>query len=208
MSTTFQKFAGVCAIFTGLAGLVYLASFLALKNPAALIPALALLLVGILAFVPLIAVYQRVRSTDEGFALWGLLLGIGGASGAAIHSAFDLSSNLHPPAVPFDYASPIDPRGFLTFAVAGLGAVVVSWLILRSRSFPSSIGYLGLVSGILLIALYLAYLVILSAASPLVLLLILLSGLAQPIWYLWLGWQLWQPERRVSAQEKMAPLRN
>jgi hypothetical protein len=33
--------------------------------------------------------YQRVRATDEGFALWGLLLGVGGASGAAIHAAFD-----------------------------------------------------------------------------------------------------------------------
>ncbi len=47
MSTTYQKFAGACAILTGVASLAYLILFIILKNPAALLPSLALILVGI-----------------------------------------------------------------------------------------------------------------------------------------------------------------
>ena len=86
----------------------------------------------------------------------------------------------------------MDPRGLLTFAIAGLAALVLSWLIVRGAKLPRTLGYLGVVSGLLLILLYIAYMVILDANNPLVLVLILLSGLIQPIWYLWLGWSLWQ----------------
>lgn len=192
MSMSFTKFGGILGLLAGVAGLLYLLFFLILKNPAALPAALSLLLVGIFASAALVALYQLVRAVDEGFALWGLLLGIGGAGGAAVHSAFDLASNLHPPTAPFDYASPIDPRGFLTFAVAGLAAIVLSWLIVRGATLPRTLGYLGIVSGVLLILLYIAYMVILDATNPIVLILVLLSGIIQPVWYLWLGWSLWQ----------------
>jgi len=204
MSASYQKFSGLLGIVTGLAGLLYLGFFVALKNPAALPAALSLLVVGICGSAVIVALYQLVRKVDEGFALWGLLLGIAGAGGAAIHSAFDVASNLHPPATPFDYASPIDPRGFLTFAVAGLGAIVVSWLILRGSVLPRAVGYLGIVAGLLLIALYVAYLVLLNATDPLVLGLVLISGIVQPVWYLSVGWSLLQGEtarvgRRVAT---------
>lgn len=192
MSMSFTKFGGILGLLAGVAGLLYLLFFLILKNPAALPAALSLLLVGIFASAALVALYQQVRAVDEGFALWGLLLGIGGAGGAAVHSAFDLASNLHPPTAPFDYASPIDPRGFLTFAVAGLAAIVLSWLIVRGATLPRTLGYLGIASGVLLILLYIAYMVILDATNPIVLILVLLSGIIQPVWYLWLGWSLWQ----------------
>ncbi len=174
-------------ILAGIAGLAYLVLFFVLKNPAALLPALSLLVVGSCASATLVAVYHRVRKVDEGFALWGLLLGIGGAGGAAIHAAFDVANNFSPPKTPFDYASPIDPRGFLTFAVAGLAAIALSWLIARGRVFSRALGYFGILSGGLLIALYLAYMIILNALNPIVLVLVVLSGLAQPIWYLWLA---------------------
>ena len=184
---SFERFGGWMGILAGLAGLAYLALFFMLKNPAALLPALSLLIVGICASATLVAVYDRVRKVDEGFALWGLLLGIGGAAGAAIHAAFDMANNFNPPKTPFDYASPIDPRGFLTFAVAGLAAIVLSWLIVRGGVFSRALGYFGILSGGLLIALYLAYTIILNALNPVVLVLVVLSGLVQPIWYLWLG---------------------
>ncbi len=186
-TTSFEKFGGLMGILAGIAGLAYLVLFFALKNPGALLPALSLLIVGICASATLVAVYNRLRQVDAGFALWGLLLGIGGAGGAAIHAAFDVANNLNPPPTPFNYASPIDPRGFLTFAVAGLAAIVLSGLIIRGAVFSRALGYFGMFSGVLLIALYLAYLLILNALNPLVLVLIVLSGLAQPIWYIWLG---------------------
>ncbi len=192
MKDSFDKFAGLLGILAGIAGLAYLALFFMLKNPGALLPALSLMIVGICASATLVGVYNRVRPVDEGFALWGLLLGVGGTGGAAIHAAFDLANNLNPPKAPFDFASPIDPRGFLTFAIAGLAAIVLSWLILRGGALSRGLGYFGIVSGVLLIALYLSYMTILNALNPIVLALIVLSGLAQPIWYLWIGYALWR----------------
>jgi hypothetical protein len=168
------------------------------------LPALSLLIVGIGASAALVAVYQRLRPVDEGFALWGLLLGIGGAGGAAIHAAFDIANNFNPPKAPFEYASPIDPRGFLTFAIAGLAAIVLSWLIVRGKVFSTGLGYFGILSGVLLIALYLAYMIILNALNPVVLALIVLSGLAQPIWYLWLGVALMRSPAAEMGKMRMA----
>lgn len=196
---SFERFGGLMALVAGIAGLIYLFSFLAFGDPAALVPAVALLIVGVCASAALVAVYQRVKAVEHGFALWGLLLGLGGAGGAAIHSAFDLSNNLHPPTTRFDFASPIDPRGFLTFGVAGLAIIVLSALIVRGRVLSRGIGYLGLLSGILLIGLYLAYLIILNAANPLLPALILAAGIAQPIWYLWLGIALWRPSIEAAV---------
>jgi hypothetical protein len=113
-------------------------------------------------------------------------------SGAAVHAAFDLTNYFHPPATPFAYASPVDPRGFLTFVVAGIAIVLFSRLITNSDQLPQGLGYLGWASGGLLIVLYLAYLVILNAANPVVLFLIFVSGVLQPLWYLWAGWLFWR----------------
>ncbi len=203
--STYQKFAGVCGIVAGIAGLVYLISFFILGNPAALLPAVALLLAGFFTTAALVGVYQRVHEANKGFALWGLILGLAGALGAAIHSAFDLSNALHPPATPFSYASPIDPRGFLTFAIAGLALIVLAWLITQGSTLPRALGYLGIVVGILLVLLYLAYLILLNATNPIVLILIIVSGLAQPIWYLWLGWVLWRSTIATAARVMSAP---
>ena len=192
MTTSYKRFSGVCGILAGFAGLLYLVLFFVYRNPAALLPTLALLAVGLLASPLLVGLYLHLRSSDEGYALLGLLFGIGGAGGAAVHAAFDLSNNLHPPATPFAYASPVDPRGFLTFVVAGMAILLFSTLITGSDLLPRGLGYLGWVSGFLLIALYLAYLIILNATNPVVLFLIFASGVLQPLWYLWAGWRFWQ----------------
>ncbi len=86
--------------------------------------------------------------------------------------------------------------------MAGLAVVVLSWLILRGAVLTRSVAYLGLLSGVLLIALYLAYMVILNATNPVVLALILVTGLLNPIWYLWIGWLLWQRQATTSAQKR------
>lgn len=200
MTASYQRFAGICGVIAGASGLLYLVFFLAYRNPASLPSALALLAVGLFVAPLLVGIYQHLRSIDEGFALLGLLLGIGGAGGAAVHAAFDLTNALHPPAAPFSYANPVDPRGFLTFAAAGLALLFFAGLITRSGILPRELGYLGWVSGALLIALYVAYLVALNPANPLVLALIFASGIAQPAWYLWAGWRVWQGEARARRR--------
>ena len=192
MFSSYSKFAGFYGILAGVSGLLYLVLFIALKNPSAMLPALFLMLLGLFASATIVALYQRVREVDEGFALWGLLLGVAGAGGAAVHGAFDLANSLNPPKTTLDIAFPADPRGFLTFAVAGIAAFVISWLILRGGVFSRGVAYLGLVSGVLLVLLYVTYLVILNATNPIVLALIFASRILQPVWYLWIGWLLWQ----------------
>ena len=192
MTTSYQRFSGFCGFLAGLFGLLYLVFFIIYKDPANLLPTLALLAVGLLAVPLLVGLYLYLRSRSEGFALLGLLFGIGGAGGAAVQAAFDLANNVHAPSTAFGYANPVDPRGFLTFAVAGLAILIFSGLITNGRRLPRNLGYLGWVGGGLLIALFVAYLLILSATNPVVLFLVFASGIIQPVWYLWVGWRFWR----------------
>lgn len=192
MTTSFKRFSGACGILAGLAGLIYLVSFLVTRDPAALSPTLALLASALLATPLLVALFLQLRPADEGFSLLALLFGTLGTAGAAVHAAFDLSNNLHPPATPFAYPSPVDPRGFLTFVAAGIAILSFARLIGAGGRLPRGLGILGWVSGIALILLYLAYLILLDAANPLILVLVLASGILQPAWYLWAGWIFWK----------------
>ena len=192
MAPSFSRFAGAFGILAGLCGLLYLVAFVVTGNPGATLPALLLLLLGVFGSAVPVAIYGRVRAVDEGFALWGLLFAVFGAGGAAVHGAFDLANNLHPPAAPFGYPNPIDPRGFLTFAVAGLGILVLAWLLRRGALLSRAAASFGILSGVLSLALYLAYLLTLDPANPIVVVLVFGSGIVQPVWYLWIGWLLWQ----------------
>jgi hypothetical protein len=191
----FERLAGLAAIAAGVVGFVYSASFV-LRPIDALLGA-CLLLTGLLASLTLVALYERLRPTDPALALWGLLLGLAGTLGSAMHGGYDLANALHPPAsVNPDLPSQIDPRGLLTFGVTGLALWVVAWLILRCGQFPRGLGYLGYVTAALLIILYLARLIVLDATSPLVLGPALIAGfVASPVWYVCLGTNLWRSTR-------------
>ena len=193
VSASYDRFASSCAIGAGAAAFLYSVAFVVLHSDV--LSALCLLLVGLLSVPVLVSVYGRLRATDGSFALWALILGMGGALGSAVHGGYDLANGLHPPAnLNVDLPSQIDPRGLLTFGVTGLGVWVVAWLIVKSGRLPKALGYLGYVSGTLLIVLYLARLIVLDANSPLVLLPALISGfLAGPAWYIWVGLVLRRP---------------
>jgi hypothetical protein len=76
----------------------------------------------------------------------------------------------------------------LTFAVTGLGLLVLGRLIARGRVFPRMVGHLATVAGALLLVLYLARLVVLNPADPLVLVPALVSGfVVNPVLYAALG---------------------
>ncbi len=156
---------------------------------SALLSAVFLTLFGLLSTAALVAVYRRIQQTDADFALWAMILGLVGALGAAIHGGYDLANALNPPAaaVP-DLPSAIDPRGLLTFGVAGIALLVIAWLMGRGRQFPRGLVYLGYACAVLLILLYLGRLIVLNAASPVILVPAIVNGfLIQPAWYVWLG---------------------
>ena len=186
MKSTFERFAGYCAVLAGIAGFLYSVAFIILRSDV--LSALFLLLGGLFGTAALTALYERLRDTDSAFALWGLLFALMGAIGSTIHGCFDLSNALHPPAIATDLPNPVDPRGLLTFGFASIGLFVFSWLILQSASFSKNFGYLGYLSAVLMIVLYLGRLIVLQATSPVIVIPALLEGfLINPIWYIWLG---------------------
>ena len=186
-----ERFAGLCAILAGISGFLYSISFVFLKN--GLLIALFLLLGGLFSSVALTALYSRVQTVEATLARLAWILGIVGALGAAIHGGYDLANAIHPPAQNFALAiaslpSSIDPRGLLTFGVAGLGFLGFAWLMGRGASFSSAMSYLTYLLGILLIVLFLGRLIILDTRNPLIVVVGSLSGfIVNPLWYLWLG---------------------
>jgi hypothetical protein len=185
-SASFERFAGVCAVLAGVSGFLYAVAFVVLQDE--LLSGLFLMLVGLLTSVALLAVYERLRETDASFALLALVLGIAGSLGSAVHGGYDLANAINPPSSMPDLPNPVDPRGLLTFGVAGAALFVVSWLIRRGGQFPGGLGYLGYLSAILLLTLYLGRLIVFDPTSPVILVPALLNGfLVNPIFYLWIG---------------------
>jgi len=203
-STSFDRFAGLCAMLAGVVGFLYAVAFIIISRNApelgGLLSALFLLLGGLLSTAGLLAVYYRLRETEAVFAQWGLLLTLVGAIGSAIHGGYDLANALHPPASDLgalaDLPSQVDPRGLLTFGVTGLGMLVIAWLMGRSGEFPRVLSYLGYVLAVLLLVLYLGRLIVLQATSPIIVVPALLAGfLVNPIWYIWVGLVLWRAQQ-------------
>jgi hypothetical protein len=185
-SGSFERFAGACAVLTGISGFMYAVAFVVLQDE--LSSGLFLMLGGLFTTVALVAVYERLRETDASFALLALLLGAAGSLGMAVHGGYDLANVVNPPPDLPDLPNPVDPRGLLTFGVAGAALFVVSWLIGRGGRLPKGLGYLGYASAVLLLALYLGRLIVLDPTNPAILVPALLNGfLVNPIFYVWLG---------------------
>jgi hypothetical protein len=205
-STSFERFAGACAILAGASGLLYAIAFVVLQN--VLLSGLFLMLGGLLTSVALLAVYERLRETDASFALLALVLGLAGSLGSAVHGGYDLANAVNPPASLPDLPNPVDPRGLLTFGVAGIALFVVGWLIGRGGWFPKGLGYLAYVSAVLLLALYLGRLIVLDPTNPLILVPALLNGfLINPIFYLWLGLALLRGRSTYREEESSVQAR-
>jgi hypothetical protein len=207
-TTAFDQLAAICALLAGASGVLYALAFLALKSD--LLAALFLMLGGVFSAVALLAVYRHLREVDAGFAQLGLLLGIVGVMGAFIHGGYDLANAINPPTanvladanLPF----PLDPRGLLTFGIAGAGILVISWLMARSARFSRNLAYLGYLLGVLLVVIYLVRLIILDPnANILIPIALALTGLViNPAWYIWLGLQLrgGQPAPATAAEAR------
>lgn len=194
-AVSFEKFAGWCALAAGVSGFLYSIAFIVLKDAG--ISAFFLMLGGLLATPVLLAVYERLRETDASFARWGLLLGLAAAIGSLIHGGYDLANAINPPTtVNLDLPSQIDPRGMLTFGVAGIGLLVFAWLMSRNTTFPRGLAYIGYVAGVLLLWIYLGRLVILQPTNLIIVVPALLAGfLANPAWYIGLGLALMRGRR-------------
>ncbi|MGA7670582.1 MAG: hypothetical protein WBW04_09170 [Nitrolancea sp.] len=197
VAISFARFGGISAMIAGGSSFGYSVSFVIIDRVspslADKLTALFLLLGGCVGSAALIALYERLgaEGTDHGFALWALLLGIVSALGSAVHGGYDLANVIHEPATNPDLPSGVDPRGLLTFGVAGLATLTFAWLIRHSHTMPRQLGALGLALGVLLIVIYLGRLVVLNAQNPLIVVPAVLTGFViSPAWYVWLGREL------------------
>ena len=196
-SASFERFAGVCAALAGVSGFLYAVAFVVLQDP--LLSGLFLMMSGLLTSAALLAVYERLRQTDASFALLALVFGLAGALGSAVHGGYDLANAINPPSNLPDLPNPVDPRGLLTFGLAGAALLVFSWLIGRGGRLPRGLGYLGYASAVLLLVLYLGRLIILDPTNPVILAPALLNGfLINPLFYLWLALALLRGRTEVT----------
>jgi len=206
-ATSFDRTAGLAAILAALVGLLYSVSFVILQN--ALLSSLCLMIGGLLSLVALVALFERLSEVDAQAAMLGLMLGAVAALGATIHGGYDLANVLNPPGALPDGAaslpSQVDPRGLLTFGVAGLAVLLAGLLMRRHPAFGRGFTALTFVLGVLLIVVYLGRLIVLTPTSPLVLLPAALTGfVVNPLWYGLLGLNLRRGEMTVA--EANAPV--
>ncbi len=192
---TFEPFAGSCAIAAGIGGFLYAIAFIVLVATSTTgIKTLGFLLLlagGILSIVVFVALYQRLRAVDEGFALCALAFGVISGAGATIHGGYDLGLATFEGDPVSLSASAIDPRGLLTFGFAAFAIGIYSWLARRSGALPDALGRLGLLSALLLVIIYLGRLLIFDPTNPLLLVAALVEGLlVNPAWYIWVGREL------------------
>jgi hypothetical protein len=132
----FERFGGVCAGLAGIAGFAYSTAFVIYLHDASpkavYVDSILLVLGGLVGVAAFVAICGRVRETDEGFALLGLLLAFAGAFGSMSHGAYDLANLVKPPAsLAADVPGSTDPRGLGTFALTGVAVAIASFLVLR-----------------------------------------------------------------------------
>ncbi|MEO8287656.1 MAG: hypothetical protein ABI670_14605 [Chloroflexota bacterium] len=191
VSPSYERFAGSASLLAAAAGLLYSVAFVVLKDQ--LLYSLFLMLGGLFTTGVLVALYERVRSFSPSFALLALLLGIVGALGSAIHGGYDLSNAVNSPTsdpiAAANLPNELDPRGLLTFGLAGLSVLLFSWLISHVTYFPKNLGYLGYLLGVLMVVIYFVRLIILDPnASPIIPAVLGITGvIVSPAWYAWLG---------------------
>jgi hypothetical protein len=123
-----------------------------------------LLMAGGLVGLPvLVAIYLRVRSVDEGFAIVGLVVAAAAALGSVLHGAHDIAVFANPEVVTgsADYPNFADPRGFSTFALFGLGMLVLAAMCHGAR-FPKPVPALGALTGVLAVIVYIGRVTVLD----------------------------------------------
>lgn len=193
-SMSFDRVAGMAAIAAGVLGLLYSIAFVILKNQ--LLYSICLLLGALVTTVVIVALYRRVQAAEPGIAQVGLLVGVIAALGSAVHAGYDLGNAINPPPnSATDFPSQVDPRGLLTFGIAGLALLGLAWLMSRTTGFPKALHYVGYLLGALLVVIYLGRLIILDPNNLALLLPAAVAGLVvNPVWYIWLGLSLMKPK--------------
>jgi len=207
MNRSFERFGGLSAMLVGALSILYAVFFLVIARQNESLGTtgswVILAVSGIFSSAAFVALYQRLRPTAEGFALWGLALGLFSSFATLMHGAYQALSLMtlasagaeQRAAIELVRMTPsqLDPAGLGTFGVIGLASLVTGLIIIVGGRLPRMLGYLAVGNAVLLITLFFA-----SAANAQTLVLLsggLTSVIVGPIFWLWLGREL----RRETA---------
>lgn len=204
MTSRFARLAAISALLVAAANLAYSISFLIVRpdNPdsGGTAASAFLLTGGLLALPALLALYRLLRPSEPDLALLATVLAVAGALGAAIHGGYDLANAINPPDETVDLPSAIDPRGLLTFGLAGVALLVFAPLLARRERTLRVLAPLAATLGLLLILLYVLRLVVVDADSAAIVVPAALAGfVVGPLWYARLGLTL----RRADTASEM-----
>jgi hypothetical protein len=171
MDHTFARLARVAALATAITGVVYSVAFVTVvqngSHAAEWTAATTLTCGGLLAIPVLVAVTTLLGESASAATPARLALVIGGIAAVmtALHGAYDLAALAKPAAATGGDISPVDPRGFATFALAGVAIGVISWVARRDHRFPSWLATVGLVLAVALVATWIGRLAVLDPKS-------------------------------------------
>lgn len=193
---TFNELAGWLSTLAGVSALAYAVSFIIISRndpvQGALLSGLFLMVTGVISTAPWTALYNKLKETDPGFALWAFILGLASSLGMAIHGGYDLANSLNPPVenIPSlaSLPSQIDPRGLLTFGIGGIALLILHFLFYHKKRLSVNLGVVAGASSILSLILYIGRLTILTPSNPIILSSALVNGfILSPLFYFWLG---------------------
>ena len=161
---------------------------------------------GIIGLPVLVAIYLRVRHADEGFAIVALVVALAAALGSVLHGAHDIAVFVHPDKVTTaaDYPNFTDPRGFSTFALFGLGMIVLAGMS-HAASLPKPIALVGALTGLLAIIVYIGRVTVLDPKRWWVAIAAIGAGVVGvPLWNVLVGRAL-RPGHAVDIAQPKAP---
>jgi hypothetical protein len=170
MENTFARQARKAAYATAAAGIVYSVAFTIVVQRGsrwAQWTAASALTVGALLALPVIMeVTSLLGSSRNKEAPARLAMTIGGIAAVmtSLHGAYDLAGLADPQSAGGNI-SPVDPRGFATFALAGLALLLIASLARDDRRFPHWLPTVGSLLGAALLATWLGRLVVLDPTS-------------------------------------------
>ena len=135
------KASGIAAVAAAVAALAYSVSFVILEN--AVLASLFLMVGGLLTTPVFIALGARLPKPVPVSALAAIMLGVAAGLGSAVHGGYDLANQLHAVAtLAPELPNPVDPRGLLSFGVAGLALVILGVVITPGGRIPRWLAYL------------------------------------------------------------------
>ena len=210
MTDPYRRFAGLAAVATALAGIVFTVTFaIAVRDGErwALRTSAITLIVGSLVAIPVVvALAEQLSGREPQFARVALVLGLIAVTGSALHGAWDTAVIAHP-VRHADVPNFTDARGFATFALTAAAFAVFGWLILRGSEIPRLVGRLALLAAALLLIVYFGRLIVLNPKRPVIKWVAVVSGLVvNPAFYLAYARSLLARERRPAENPAVREL--